>query len=43
MDNTKKQIIEDIEILIKANKDNQYCDKYWLADEIKNILKNYSL
>jgi hypothetical protein len=35
----KAEMIEDIEILIRANKDNNDCSIYWLADMIKEIIK----
>tara|TARA_R110002020_G_C16015938_1_gene751541 strand:- start:523 stop:648 length:126 start_codon:yes stop_codon:yes gene_type:complete len=35
----KKEMIEDIETLIRANKDNDDCSIYWLADMIKEIIK----
>jgi len=43
MENIKKEIIEEIEIIIKANKNNPNCDEYWLADVIRDILKRYSV
>ena len=43
MENTKKEIIEEIEILIKSNKDNPNCDEYWLAEIIRDVLKRYDV
>jgi hypothetical protein len=43
MENTKKEMIEEIEILIRANRDNPNCDEYWLAEVIRDVLKRYSL
>ena len=34
----KKEMIEEIESLCKANKNNPYCSVYWLADMIKEIV-----
>ena len=36
---TKAEMIEDIETLIRANKDNNNCSKYWLADMIKEVIE----
>jgi len=36
---SKVEMIESIETLIKANKDNDNCSVYWLADMIKEIIE----
>ena len=36
---SKAEMIEDIETLIRANKDNNNCSKYWLADMIKEVIE----
>ena len=36
---TREEMIEDIETLIRANKDNDNCSVYWLADMIKEVIK----
>lgn len=36
---SKEEMIEHIETLIKANKDNDDCSVYWLADMIKEIIE----
>ena len=43
MENTKnkKEIIEELEGILKSNKDNIYCDEYQLADMIREALKLY--
>ena len=38
----KVEMIESIETLIKANKDNDDCSVYWLADMIKEIIEEVS-
>ena len=38
----KKEIIEEIEGIIKANKNNIYCDHYQLQDMIEEIFKLYA-
>ena len=38
----KKEMIENIETLIKANKDNDNCSVYWLADMIKEVIEEES-
>jgi hypothetical protein len=38
----KKEMIENIETLIKANKDNDNCSKYWLVDMIKEVIEEVS-
>ena len=40
---SKKEMIEEIESLFKANKNNPYCSVYWLADMIKEIVDNPDL
>ena len=40
---TKKEIIEELEAILKANKNNIYCDEYQLADMIKNLFKDYDV
>ena len=36
---SKAEMIENIETLIKANKDNDNCSVYWLADMIREVTK----
>jgi ribosomal protein S24E len=45
MENTKnkEELIEELEGILKANKDNMYCDEYQLADMIREALKLYEL
>ena len=40
---SKKEMIEEIESLCKANKNNPYCSVYWLADMIKEIVDSIDL
>ena len=40
---SKLEMIENIETLIKANKDNDNCSIYWLADMIKEIVDSQEL
>ena len=40
---TKKEIIEELEGILKSNKDNIYCDEYQLADMIREALKLYDV
>lgn len=40
---SKKEMIEEIESLCKANKNNPYCSIYWLADMIKKIVDSPDL
>ena len=40
---SKKEIIEEIEILIRSNKDNPNCDEYWLAEVIRDVLKRHDV
>jgi len=39
----KAEMIENIEMLIKANKDNDNCSVFWLADMIKEIVDSPDL
>ena len=39
---SKAEMIENIETLIKANKDNDNCSVFWLADMIKEVIKKVS-
>ena len=39
----RKEMIEEIESLCKANKNNPYCSIYWLADMIKEIVDSPDL
>ena len=39
----KEEMIEGIETLIKANKDNDNCSIYWLADMIKEVVDSPDL
>ena len=34
---SKAELLENIETLIKANKDNDNCSVYWLADMIREV------
>ena len=46
MDNTKKikeDLIEELEGILKANKDNLYCDEYQIADMVREALKLYEV
>ena len=36
----KAEMIEVIETLIKANKDNDSCSVFWLADMIQEVVSN---
>jgi|TARA_R100000482_G_C5009345_1_gene94990 hypothetical protein len=38
----KAEMIESIETLIKANKDNDNCSIYWLAYMIKEVIEEVS-
>ena len=41
MDNTrKKELIEELEAILKANKKNVYCDEYQIADMVRDILRD---
>ena len=35
----KKELIDELRILLDCNEDNKYCDEYQLKDFIKVILK----
>jgi len=35
----KKELIDELRILLDCNEDNRYCDEYQLKDFIKVILK----
>ena len=39
----KKEMIDEIQSLCKANKNNPYCSVYWLADMIKEIVDSIDL
>ena len=45
MENTKnkEELIEELEGILKANKDNIYCDEYQIADMIREALKLYDV
>jgi hypothetical protein len=45
MENTKnkEELIEELEGILKANKDNIYCDEYQLADMVREALKLYDV
>ena len=45
MENTKnkEELIEELEGILKANKDNPHCDEYWLADMVREALKLYEV
>lgn len=36
---SKAEMIEEIETLIRANKNNDNCSIYWLADMIKEVVE----
>ena len=36
----KAEMIENIEMIIKANKDNDNCSVFWLADMIQEVVTN---
>ena len=40
---SKQEMIEGIETLIKANKDNDNCSVYWLANMINEIVDSSDL
>ena len=40
---SKAEMIEGIETLIKANKDNEYCSIYYLANMIMDIVDSPDL
>jgi len=37
--NNKEELIEELEGILKANKDNVYCDEYQIADMVREALK----
>ena len=37
----KEELIDELEGIIKANKDNIYCDRYQLQDMIEKVFKMY--
>ena len=39
----KEELIEELEGILKANKDNIYCDEYQIADMIREALKMYDV
>ena len=39
----KAEMIEDIEMIIKANKNNEYCSVYYLANMIIDIVDSPDL
>ncbi len=39
----KQEMINEIQSLCKANKDNPYCSVYWLANMIKEIVDSPDL
>jgi len=45
MENTKnkEELIEELEGILQANKDNIYCDEYQLADMVREALKLYDV
>ena len=38
----KEELIEELEGIIKANKENMYCDKYQIQDMIEKAFKMYA-
>ena len=38
----KEELIDELEGIIKANKDNIYCDRYQLQDMIEKVFKMYA-
>ena len=40
---SKAEMIEEIQLLCKANKNNPYCSVYWLADMINEIVDSPDL
>ena len=40
---TKKELIESIQSILNANKDNDYCCQYQLSDMIKEKMKQYEI
>ena len=45
MENTKnkEELIEELEGILKANKDNVYCDEDQIADMVREALKLYDV
>ena len=45
MENTKNKVelIEELDAILKANKDNVYCDEYQIADMVREALKLYDV
>ena len=45
MENTKnkEELIEELEGILKANKENIYCDEYQLADMVREAFKLYDV
>ena len=41
--NTKEELIEELECILKANNDNVYCDEYQIADMVREALKLYDV
>tara|TARA_R110001592_G_scaffold146294_2_gene370323 strand:- start:39 stop:266 length:228 start_codon:yes stop_codon:yes gene_type:complete len=39
----KKELCEELIIIINANKNNMYCDEHQLADMIHKTFKNYDI
>ena len=39
---SKLEMINEIQSLCNANKDNMHCSIYWLADQIKEIVEGDS-
>lgn len=39
----KSEMIENIEMIIKANKNNDNCSVFWLADMIKKVVDSSDL
>jgi len=39
----KQEMINEIQLLCKSNKDNPYCSVYWLANMIKQIVDSSDL
>lgn len=36
---TKDMFVEDLEVIIRANKNNKYCSKYDLADMVLELVE----
>ena len=41
--NNKEELIEELEGILKANKDNVYCDEYQIADMVREARKLYDV